>query len=100
VPRHRRSEPDGLFNQAVLRVPLEPAQCVAPLDSLTADGPDLVATAYLLASDLCQAFGQAEVLHLTRDGRLRLPYWSSSWQQQVSAWAEASGVTISTQTLP
>jgi len=90
----------GLFNQAVLRVPLEPALCVAPLDSLTADGPDLVATAYLLASDLCQAFGQAEVLQLTRDGRLRLPYWSRSWQQQVSAWAEASGVTISTETLP
>lgn len=90
----------GLFNQAVARLPLEPAQCAAPLDSLTVDGPDLVATAYLLASELCQAFGQADVLQLTRGGQLRLPYWSQSWQQQVSAWAEAAGVTVSNETLP
>ena len=33
----------------------------------TVDGPDLVSTACLLASELCQAFGQAEAPRLTRD---------------------------------
>ena len=68
------------------------AERVAPLDALAADGPDLAAAAYLLATDLFQQFGWAEAVQLASDGRIRLPYWRTEWGPQVTAWAAAAGI--------
>lgn len=77
-----------------------PAERVAPLDALAADGPDLTAAAYLLATDLFQQFGWAEAVQLTRDGRIRLPYWRAEWEPQVTGWAAEAGIATTQQTLP
>lgn len=73
----------------------KPVECAAPLDSLATGGPELVATAYLLASDLFQSFGQPEATQLTRDGQLRLPFWNDLWKPSVQAWAADAGISIS-----
>lgn len=77
-----------------------PAEFAVPLDALAADGLDLVATAYLLASDLFQAFGLPEVLQLTRDGQLRDRYWSRDWIAQIREWATQAGVMMTDEVLP
>jgi hypothetical protein len=63
------------------------------LDALAADGPDLAATTYLLATDLFQQFGWAEAVQLTGDGRIRLPHWRAEWGRQVTGWAAEAGIT-------
>lgn len=77
-----------------------PAERTTPLECLASDGPDLVATAYLLASDLFQEFGWAEAAQLTRDGRIRLRYWNFQWQQAIQQWATEAGVEVSQETMP
>lgn len=80
--------------------PAQPAECAAPLDALADDGPDLVAAAYLLASDLLQAFWLPEVLQLTREGQIRGQYWSKVRIPQIREWAVQAGVTITDEVLP
>jgi hypothetical protein len=77
-----------------------PPERVAPLDGLAADSPDLVSTAYLLASDLFQEFGAAEAAQLTRDGRVRLPYWNEEWVRHAEQWAITAGIGTTSETLP
>ena len=89
-----------LFSEQSPPAPAHPAEAVAPLDSLAIDGPDLVAAAYLLASELFQTFGRSEAAQLTRDGQLRLPYWGREWQSDVQAWATGAGITVTSATLP
>jgi hypothetical protein len=80
--------------------PVRQAGCTAPLESLAFDGPDLVAAAYLVASELFQEFGWPETPQLTRDGQVRLPHWSGQWHPHIRAWAEESGITVLDETLP
>jgi hypothetical protein len=68
------------------------AERVAPLDTLAADGPDLTAAAYLLATDLFQQFGWAEAVQLTSDGQIRLPNWQTEWQPEITEWATEAGI--------
>lgn len=77
-----------------------PPERVAPLDALATDGPDLVAAAYLLATDVFQEFGWAEAAQLTSDGRVRLRYWREEWQDRVAQWAATAGITTTQETLP
>jgi hypothetical protein len=77
-----------------------PAERVAPLDALAADGPDLVTAAYLLATDLFQEFGWAEAAQFTNDGQVRLRYWRQEWQTAIGQWAATAGVTTTQETLP
>lgn len=77
-----------------------PPERVASLDGLAADGPELVSAAYLLASDLFQEFGAAEAAQLTRDGRVRLPYWNQEWLPHVEQWSTAAGIGTTQETLP
>lgn len=77
-----------------------PAERVASLEGLAADGSELAATAYLLATDLFQEFGCAEAPQLTRDGRVRLLYWNPQWRQDAQSWADASGVATTQEILP
>ncbi len=73
---------------------VQQAEFAAPLDTLAVDGPDLVAAAYLLASDLFQTFGLPEALQLTRDGQIRGRHWSKDRIPQLREWATQAGVTI------
>jgi hypothetical protein len=77
-----------------------PAERVAPLECLASDSPDLVATAYLLATDLFQEFGWPEATQLTRDGQVRLRYWNQQWQQHAQEWAAAAGIKTTEETVP
>lgn len=77
-----------------------PAERAVPLDSLVSDGPALVSTAYLLATDVFQEFGWAEAAQLTRDGGVRVRYWRQEQQPHIRKWAEASGVSTNDETLP
>lgn len=77
-----------------------PPEGVVPLDGLAADGPDLVSTAYLLASGLFQEFGAAEAAQLTLDGGVRLPYWDREWLPHVEQWATAAGISTTREALP
>lgn len=83
-----------------LAVPAHTAQRAAPLDVLAADGPGLVAAAWLLASDLFQEFGLPEALQVTRNGELRRRYWGSYRHQEIQAWADQTGITVTDETLP
>jgi Schlafen, AlbA_2 len=80
--------------------PVRAAGCTARLESLAFDGPDLVAAAYLLASELFQTFGWPEAPQLTRDGQVRLPYWSGQWHSLIQRWAGEAGIKVSDETLP
>lgn len=83
-----------------LKVPVSPAECVAPLETLASQGPDLIATAYLLATELFQEFGLPECGQLTRDGQIRIRYWSAPpWPAFIQQWAPSVGVTISSEAL-
>jgi hypothetical protein len=88
------------FSRSHLLASTQPAEAITSLDNLVTDGPELITATYALASDLFQAFGQSEAAQLTRDGRLRLPYWSNEWRQSVEVWAAAAGVAVTTETLP
>lgn len=70
------------------------AESVADIDDLAEPGPELVAATARLVDDLAQSFGIAELGQVTRQGEFRLPYWGSSEQQQVKAWAEAHGIDV------
>jgi hypothetical protein len=77
-----------------------PSERVAPLDALVSDGPALVATAYLLATDVFQEFGWAEAVQLTNDGGVRLRYWRREWQGSIELWAANAGIATTQQTVP
>jgi Schlafen, AlbA_2 len=77
-----------------------PPERVVPLESLAADGPDLVSAAYLLASDVFQEFGWAEAAQLTRDGGVRLRYWNREWRSHIERWAATARIIVSEETLP
>lgn len=75
------------------------AESAAPLDAL-ADGPGLVAAAYLLATDLLQDFGLPEVPQLTRNGELRSHYWNDGMHAGLRQWATHNNVTVTDSLLP
>jgi hypothetical protein len=61
------------------------------LDDLAQPCPGLVAASALLADEIGQAFGVAEMGQLTRNGQLRRPYWSGP---QILTWAEQHGIEV------
>jgi hypothetical protein len=77
-----------------------PSERAAPLDALASDGPDLVAAAYLLATDMFQEFGWAEASQLTSDGGIRLGGWGEESQASVQRWAARAGITTTQETPP
>jgi hypothetical protein len=67
------------------------AETAAALDDLAQPCPGLVAASALLADEIGQAFGVAEMGQLTRNGQLRRPYWSGP---QILTWAEQHGIEV------
>jgi hypothetical protein len=84
----------------IMTDPASPLDHTVPMETVAMDGPDLVAAAYLLATDIMQEFGCAEAPQLTRDGQVRLAYWGRNTQPHVQAWAEAAGISVSADALP
>ena len=84
----------------IMTNPAPPLDRTVPMETVAVDGPDLVAAAYLLATDIMQEFGCAETAQLTRDGQVRLAYWGRNTQPRVQAWAEAAGISVSADVLP
>ncbi|MFJ5217153.1 helix-turn-helix domain-containing protein [Streptomyces sp. NPDC088354] len=77
------------------RVTVPPsATTVADIDDLAAEGPELVAAAYRLGSELFQAFGIAEIPQMTAAGEFRQRYWLSQARPTVEAWAKKNGVSM------
>lgn len=75
------------------------AETVASLDELARPGPALVAVAARLSDELGQVFGIPEMGQFTREGEIRIRYWSRNSQPMLRAWAEDHGVTVSEKVL-
>jgi len=70
------------------------AEAVAALDHLASPSAPLIATAARLIDEMGQAFGIPELGQLTRDGRVRRPYWGVRRQQAVVEWAEQNEIQV------
>jgi hypothetical protein len=81
-------------------VPSDSAEAAAPLDALAEDGHELVAAAYLLASEIFQQFGLAETPQITRDGALRIRHWSPQSRPAIQAWADSAAITVNGDMIP
>jgi hypothetical protein len=97
--QHRNGFVNALGTQVMTDLGAVPER-VAPLDALADGGPALVSAAYLLATDIFQGFGYAEAVQLTRDGKLRLPYWSAEWQPHLQQWAADAGISTTQDPVP
>jgi Putative DNA-binding domain len=95
----RRGFIDSLGTR-IMTNPAPPLDRIVPLETVATDSPDLVAAAYLLATDIMQEFGCAEAAQLTRDGQVRLSYWGANAQPQIRAWADAAGISVTEEVLP
>ena len=69
-------------------------ESVATLDSLSVDGPELVAVAAQLCNGIGQSFGRAEVGQLSTDGAIRRKYFGGAHKWLVMAWAESASIPI------
>ncbi|MEZ0095722.1 hypothetical protein [Streptacidiphilus sp. EB129] len=70
------------------------AEAAALLDDLADEGAGLVQTAALLADELVQAFGLAEVGPVSVQGEIRETSWSSRYREAVVDWAEQHDVPV------
>jgi hypothetical protein len=95
---HNRASSSRLGTQDLKSLPT-PNQRMFPLESLAAEGPELVTAAYILASDVFQAFGFIEALQVTREGCIRINYWKQEVQSAVRSWAERAGVEVTDETV-
>jgi len=87
---HRFKDTDLSISQAHSRH-------TVPLESLVADSQKLLAATRLMLNDIFNAFGRAEVSHITQDGTLRLACFLDP---ELAKWAEARGVPTTAETLP
>ncbi|MER7894275.1 ATP-binding protein [Micromonospora sp. NPDC094482] len=81
------------------QVVADPAEAAAAVDDLAHPGPTLIEAAALLLDELGQAFGVAEMGQLTRDGRIRRRYWSSTRQPEIVKWAEANRIEVTDESI-
>jgi hypothetical protein len=78
----------------VLTTPAAPAETAAALDDLTQPCPELLAVACRLADEVGQAFGIAEMGHLSPTGEVRQRYWGHDFQPLMVTWAQKNGLTV------
>lgn len=76
--------------------PVPPAEASALLDDIAAPGVALLQTARLLADQLGQVFGIAEMKQIGSGGALQIRYWQGSDKSPVAAWARANSLPTST----
>ncbi|MFC1433495.1 helix-turn-helix domain-containing protein [Streptacidiphilus sp. N1-3] len=70
------------------------AEAAALPDDLADGGAGLVQTAALLADELVQAFGLAEVGPVSLQGEIREASWSSHYREAVVRWAEQHHIPV------
>ncbi len=87
---------DRLGDRA-LAAPQRPAEAVSDLDGLAQPGAALIEVSALLASEIGQSFGVAELGQLSPAGQIRRRYWSI-YQSQIEAWARRNDIAISEDT--
>ena len=87
---------DRLGDRA-LTAPQRPAEAVSDLDGLAQPGTALIEVSALLANEIGQSFGVAELGQLSLTGQIRRRYWSI-YQSQIEAWARNNDVEISEDT--
>jgi len=69
------------------------------LDAVAGADQDLLASARLVATDFFNAFGSAEVRHVTSDGRVRVRYFPGE-QNALRKFAEERGVEMTEESVP
>jgi hypothetical protein len=87
----------GFYNQLgdrALAAPQRPAEAVSDLDGLAQPGAALIEISALLANEIGQSFGVAELGQLSPAGQIRRRYWSI-YQSQIEAWARRNDIEIS-----
>jgi hypothetical protein len=75
--------------------PVTPVETSARLDEVASPGVPLVQTARLLADQIGQVFGIAEMKQISADGVIQLRYWSGAEKSSVAAWAKANSLPTS-----
>lgn len=80
---------------SIAQIDVHSAETVVSLDEIATGGPELVAAAARLIDELGQIFGIAELGQFTQDGQIRIRYWDPRSRDQLRAWAETRGVTVS-----
>jgi hypothetical protein len=85
------------FKDTELSISQAHSRHTVPLESLVGDPQNLLAATRLVLNDIFNAFGRAEVSHITQDGTLRLAYFQDP---ELAKWAEARGVSTTAETLP
>ncbi|WP_232661249.1 hypothetical protein [Pseudonocardia sp. TRM90224] len=66
------------------------------LDAIASAGPELVATAARVGSEIVQSFGLAEMPQFTPQGEISTPYWASTgaFRPRLTSWATEHGITL------
>jgi hypothetical protein len=75
--------------------PVTPAETSARLDELASPAVPLMQTARMLADQIGQVFGIAEMKQIGVDGSIQLRYWAGGEQSPVAAWSKANSLPAS-----
>lgn len=78
-----------------MSLPTQWSSRTVDLDPAGAGRSGMMATARLVATDIVQEFGLAEVLQFDNEGRIRLNYVSADMRPGYKQWAHRNGVAIS-----
>jgi hypothetical protein len=89
---------DSRSSRSWAQVPVTPAETSASLDEVASPGVPLVQTARLLADQIGQVFGIAEMKQVSANGVIQLRYWKGVDRSQVAAWAKANSLPTSMET--
>lgn len=84
----------GRWEELGVRVSHLPWMAHTVVTDAALDGPGLLATVRLLATDLVQAFGVPELLQIDPEGRLRRDYFKSRWHDGLEQWASRNGADL------
>jgi hypothetical protein len=78
--------------------PVPAAEASALLDDIAAPGVPLLQTARVLADQIGQVFGIAEMKQIGPDGAIQIRYWKGADKSPIAAWAKANNLPMSTAT--
>jgi hypothetical protein len=79
-------------------LPVAESKRTVLVEAIAAIGPDLVAAARLVATDLFHAFGSAEVRQIAPDNALRIRHLGS--EAALRQWAAQHGIAVSDELVP
>jgi hypothetical protein len=91
---HPLREFSNVYNARPVNLPTQWSSRTIDLDAAGASRTGMVATARLVATDVVQEFGLAEVLQFDSEGGLRLNYVSADMRDICQGWAQRNGIAI------